>query len=113
MTTYCITAANHGNINNHCASEFQVWEKSQNIRYSAWEWKCLGKKSITEVVNLLETKQENTVVLGELKDKKPDKYTAFNIVDFDNIDTDTATVEIELRVSHNNGKYSIGKMSGF
>lgn len=91
MGRYCITAANHTNPDNHCASSFKVWEYNANNK-----WSSLGGKTIEFVADLLKHGHE---VLSA------------------NINGDVlftgAPVEIELRVAKNESRYKISDMPTF
>jgi hypothetical protein len=92
MGKYCITAANHKNVSNHCASQFRVWEYD-SVKSA---WKPLGSKSINYVTDLLAAghtvlsgkKNETTITLG-------------------------AAIEVELRITKNEAQYKISTMPTF
>lgn len=96
MGKYCITAANHTNINNHCASKFKVWEYTYKKETEKWVWKPLGGKSINFVNDLLAgghevcsaKENDNSISLG-------------------------APIEAELRIARNETKFKISDMPEF
>lgn len=92
MGRYCITAANHENPDNHCASTFKVW-KYDNIQT---KWLPLGGKPIGFVNDLLKNGHE---VLSAKENE-----TTISI---------GAPVEIELRITKNESKYKISDMPTF
>lgn len=92
MGRYCITAANHTNPNNHCASNFKLWE--YNTGKEAWF--PLGGKPIDYINDLL--RNGHTVLSAkELSDKI---FVG-------------APVEVELRIAKNETNYKISDMPTF
>lgn len=92
MTKYCITAANHKNPNNHCASAFKVWEWRAGIN----KWVLLGGKSLNFISDLLAAGHE--VISAK---EKPDLISS------------GARVELELRIAKNETVYKISGMPTF
>ena len=92
MSRFCITAANHTNTSNHCASTFNLWEF--NTIYN--KWSLLGGKSIDYINDLL--RKGHTVLSGK---EHPDKIST------------GAPVEIELRIAKNETNYKISDMPTF
>lgn len=92
MAKYCITAANHSNPNNHCASQFNMW-KYDEVKKS---WAPLGGQSINYVSDLLAA--GHTVLSAKYEDKLI--YTG-------------APVELELRIARNETQYNVSKMPTF
>ena len=96
MSKYCITAANHTNANNHCASKFKVGEYTYKSDTKKWVWTPLGGKPINFINDLLANghevlsakENEDTITLG-------------------------APIESELRISKNETKYKISEMPKF
>lgn len=95
MGKYCITAANHKNPNNHCASQFKVWEsvKADNGKNV---WNPIGSKSLNFINDLMAAGHE--VLSGKENE--------------DTISTG-APVESELRIAKNETKYKISEMPKF
>lgn len=96
MSKYCITAANHKNPDNHCASQFKVWEYIHKKEADKWVWSPLGGKSINFINDLLANGHE---VLSAKENK-------------DSI-TPGAPVESELRIAKNETKFKISDMPKF
>ena len=96
MSKYCITAANHMNANNHCASQFNVWQHTQNSETGKWVWKALGGKSINFVNDLLASGHE-----------------VFSAKENETSITLGAPVELELRIAKNETKFKISDMPEF
>jgi hypothetical protein len=94
MATYCITAANHTNLNNQIASSFYIWQQDE----LAGGWKRVGARSEGQVIELLQ--HGNTVLTAQ--------YDAIK----HEIDTGAA-VEIELRITKNDVRFPISKMPTF
>lgn len=92
MGRYAITAANHTNPDNHCASSFKVWEYNANKK----TWHPLGGKNIDFVNDLL---------------KHGHEVLSANI-DGDKLFTGVP-VEIELRIAKNETRYKISEMPTF
>lgn len=92
MGRYCITAANHSNSSNHCASTFNLWEHNEAKR----EWSPLGGKSIDYINDLL--RKGHTVLSGK---EHPDKIST------------GAPIEVELRIAKNETNYKISDMPTF
>lgn len=98
MTKYCITAANHQNPNNHCASSFKVWEYIAATQEKPSRWKPLGGKSIGFVNELL---ANGHTVLSAKHDKVEETITTGK------------PVEMELRIAKNETNYKISDMPTF
>ena len=94
MASYCITAANHNNQNNHCASSFKLWKFDTTINL----WIEVGAKPLNHISELLAAGHS-------VHSAKLDK-------DGDNI-TLGAPVEIELRIAKNETNYKISEMPTF
>ncbi len=92
MGKYCITAANHKNKSNHCASQFKVWEYDA----SKETWTPLGGKSINFVNDLL---ANGHIVLSA---KENDETISTG-----------AAIETELRIARNETKYNVSEMPTF
>ena len=95
MAKYCITAANHSNKDNHCASEFEVFQQSS----LTGKWRSLGGKAVSFISELLEN--GHTVVSGRLIDKAAGTVSL------------GAPIELELRIAKNETKYKISDMPPF
>ncbi|NKI72356.1 hypothetical protein GN109_23295 [Collimonas pratensis] len=93
MGNYCITAANHSNKDNHCASQFKVWE--YDVPKNTWMPFREGK-SINFVNDLLAA--GHTVLSAKLIENK--MYTG-------------AAIETELRIKKNDTNYKISDMPRF
>lgn len=96
MSKYCITAVNHTNPSNHCASKFKVWEYRYSSERGEYFWRSLGGKSINFVSDLL---AEGHEVLSA-------KENETNI-------TTGAPIELELRIARNDTKFKISDMPEF
>ncbi len=94
MAKYCITAANHRNRNNHCASQFELWEYDQSKEH----WTPLGGQSINFISDLLSG--GHTVQSAKLS------------ADRGNLSLG-APVELELRITKNETNYKISEMPKF
>jgi len=86
---YCITAVQHKNTDNHCASKFKTWEYNS----SASSWRLVGWKSLNEISDLL---AEGHEVLSARKN--PETITL------------GAKVEVELRIARNGTQFKISSM---
>lgn len=93
MEKYCITAANHKNKNNHCASQFKVWKYD----VSKNNWTPLGGKSINFVNDLLAG--GHAVLSAKIND--------------DNKISLGAAIETELRITRNETQYKVSEMPAF
>lgn len=94
MATYCITAANHKNLNDDRASEFQVWE----IDVIKLTHTLVGRCSSDYVAKLIV--DGHSVLSG--------KYDAST----KRINTGTE-IEIELRIAKNDKNYKITDLPEF
>jgi len=92
MGSYCITAANHTNKSNHCASKFKLWELDAANK----KWMPLGGKSINFVNDLL----ANGHKVLSAKETKDSIITG-------------APIEAELRIAKNETDYKISDMPTF
>jgi hypothetical protein len=92
MGRYCITAANHTNPDNHCASKFKVWEYNSEKK----TWMPLGGKSINFVSDLLAA--GHTVLSAR---ENPDTIT------------EGARIELELRIAKNETQFKVSAMPTF
>ncbi len=92
MSKYCITAANHSNKNNHCASSFKVWEYND----ATGKWNSLGGKPINYVNDLLAN--GHTV----LSAKENEKNLSLG-----------KPIETELRIAKNETQYKVSDMPTF
>jgi hypothetical protein len=92
MAKYCITAVNHINPDNHCASEFKLWKwlVVQKI------WTPLGAKPINFISDLLAG--GHTVLSGRENGKTI---------------TTGCPIEIELRIAKNGSIFNLSEMSRF
>lgn len=94
MAEYCITAANHKNQNNHCASSFFLWK----LNTDTLKWDPLGAKSLSYVSDLLAAGHK---VLSAQHDAKKQKLYF------------GAPVEVELRIAKNETNYKLTEMPTF
>lgn len=92
MGRYCISAANHKNKNNHCSSQFKVWEYEATDK----KWKPLGGKSINFVNDLLAS-----------------GHTVLSAKENETSITVGAPIETELRIAKNETDYKISDMPTF
>ncbi|MDE1150476.1 MAG: hypothetical protein PW843_28340 [Azospirillaceae bacterium] len=90
---YCITAAQHNNPDNHCASQFFIRIYQHNILSGLDEWSVIGWRNSYYVVDLL--KGGETVYSAKANGKNP--YLGDKI-------------EFELRIAHNGVNYKIEDM---
>lgn len=95
MTKYCITAANHDNFQNHCASKFKMWEYVYN-EDDGRVWIPLGEKSLFFIADLLNSGHE--VITARENSRSI---------------TRGAPVEIELRIARNETHFKISEMPEF
>lgn len=96
MGQYCITAVNHDNPSNHCASKFKVWEYYHNPEKEKWLWRSLGGKSVYYIADLIKNGHE----VSTAKENK-DRITLGK------------PVEIELRIAKNETDFKISDMPEF
>jgi hypothetical protein len=97
MGRYCITAANHTNPDNHCASRFKVWEYNEDQSV----WSSLGNHSIKYIVDLLNSGHD---VFSAKRTEKPEGGYSIS---------KGARIEVELRIAKNETNYKISDMPGF
>ncbi len=94
MAEYCITAANHNNQNNHCASSFLLWKLNPDTH----KWDRLGAKSLSHISDLLAAGHK---VLSARHDAEKHKLYF------------GAPVEVELRIAKNETNYKLTEMPEF
>ncbi|MFZ6655921.1 hypothetical protein [Undibacterium sp. TJN19] len=92
MATFCVTAANHKNIKNHCASSFNLWEKNTDDNI----YRRIGATPLSKLVALIA--DGNIVLTGR---ENEDSITV------------GAPIEAELRIAKNEKHFPISEMPTF